>query len=123
MLIPGALFECDPDFTPVKIYRKRIKVSRINPFLDPPERTEGIGGMAYDLWRIRHPAARIHFKMLKRIAGIEIYITSKDRFDGAGPLCLPDHRERRDRKSLTKNIAHCIRGDSIVLWKRTTCKV
>jgi acetate kinase len=28
-VIPGALFERDPNFTPVKIYRKRINVSEI----------------------------------------------------------------------------------------------
>jgi hypothetical protein len=41
-VIPGALFERDPNFTPVRIYRKRINVSEINPF---PNRPERIGGL------------------------------------------------------------------------------
>jgi len=31
-MMHGALFKRDPNFTPVKICRKRIKVSEINPF-------------------------------------------------------------------------------------------
>jgi hypothetical protein len=41
-VIHGALFERDPNFTPVKIYRKRINVSEINPF---PNLPESIGGL------------------------------------------------------------------------------
>ncbi len=51
-MIHGALFERDPNFTPVKIYRKRINVSEINLFPDLPERIGAPGGMAYDLWWI-----------------------------------------------------------------------
>jgi hypothetical protein len=47
-MILGALFEGDPNFRPVKIYRKRITVSEINPF---PNLSERIGGwrMTYNL--------------------------------------------------------------------------
>ena len=41
-MIHGALFERDPNFTPVKIYRKRINVSEINPFPNLPERIGGL---------------------------------------------------------------------------------
>jgi len=41
-VIPGALVERDPNFTPVKIYRKRINVSEINPFPNLPERIGGL---------------------------------------------------------------------------------
>jgi len=40
-VIHGALFERDPNFTPVKIYRKRINVIEINPFPNLPERIGG----------------------------------------------------------------------------------
>jgi acetate kinase len=36
-------------------------VSEINPFPHLPERIGGLGGMAYDLWWIWHPAARMLF--------------------------------------------------------------
>jgi hypothetical protein len=48
-VIHGALFERDPNFTPVKIYRKRINVSEINPFSNLPERIGGMGIMALSL--------------------------------------------------------------------------
>jgi len=41
-VIHGALFEPDPNFTPVKIYRKRINVIEINLF---PNLPECIGGL------------------------------------------------------------------------------
>jgi hypothetical protein len=34
----AALFERDPNFTPLKIYGKRINVNEINPFPNLPER-------------------------------------------------------------------------------------
>ena len=41
-MILGDLFERDHNFTPVKIYRKRINVSEINPFPNLPERIGGL---------------------------------------------------------------------------------
>jgi len=65
-VIPGTLFELNPNFTPVKIYRKGINVSEINPFPNLPERIGGLGGMVYDLWWIWHPAARMPFMQAGR---------------------------------------------------------
>jgi len=39
-----------------------------NQFLNLPERIRGLGGMAYNLWWSWHPAARMLFKMLTRLA-------------------------------------------------------
>lgn len=61
----GALFEGDPNFTPVKFYRKRINVSEINPF---PNLLERIGGLEGWLMAWVDLASSSLFKMLNRLA-------------------------------------------------------
>jgi hypothetical protein len=57
-MMPGGLFKRDPNFTLVKIYRERTKVSDIHPFPDLPERIRSPGEIAYNLCRSFHPTAR-----------------------------------------------------------------
>ena len=100
--MPGALFERDPNFTIVKIYRKAINVSEINPFPNLPERIRGPGGMAYDLWWIWHPAARMLFKMLNGLAWKEsVYNPVKMLSERELTIDMQAGRNLADEKSTT----------------------
>jgi hypothetical protein len=100
-VIHGALFERDPNFTPVKIYRKRINVSEINLFPNLPERIGGLEGMAYDLWWIWHPA-RMPFKMLNRLAWKEsVYNPVKMLSERELTIDMQAGRNLADEKSTT----------------------